>query len=120
MVLRRAKDLRVADHSLIGQGSSDPFVVIRCDGALAQSRVVSKNLNPVFDELLSLRVEDGTAPISIEVRDKDMVGSDLLGRVELGAVGSLDASTDTWYQLCLLYTSPSPRDVEESRMPSSA
>ena len=24
------------------------------------------------------------------------------------------------YQRCLLYTSPSPRDVEESRMPSSA
>ena len=24
------------------------------------------------------------------------------------------------YLLCLLYTSPSPRDVEESRMPSSA
>ena len=25
-----------------------------------------------------------------------------------------------WAQACLLYTSPSPRDVEESRMPSSA
>ena len=24
------------------------------------------------------------------------------------------------YEICLLYTSPSPRDVEESRMPSSA
>ena len=24
------------------------------------------------------------------------------------------------YQICLLYTSPSPRDVEESRLPSSA
>ena len=24
------------------------------------------------------------------------------------------------YDTCLLYTSPSPRDVEESRMPSSA
>ena len=24
------------------------------------------------------------------------------------------------YSICLLYTSPSPRDVEESRMPSSA
>ena len=24
------------------------------------------------------------------------------------------------FKLCLLYTSPSPRDVEESRMPSSA
>ena len=25
-----------------------------------------------------------------------------------------------WYKACLLYTSQSPRDVEESRMPSSA
>ena len=25
-----------------------------------------------------------------------------------------------WHWDCLLYTSPSPRDVEESRMPSSA
>ena len=25
-----------------------------------------------------------------------------------------------WHRVCLLYTSPSPRDVEESRMPSSA
>ena len=31
-------------------------------------------------------------------------------------------SFEKWYanQVCLLYTSPSPRDVEESRMPSSA
>ena len=27
---------------------------------------------------------------------------------------------DEHYSTCLLYTSPSPRDVEESRMPSSA
>ena len=27
---------------------------------------------------------------------------------------------DKPYRTCLLYTSPSPRDVEESRMPSSA
>ena len=27
---------------------------------------------------------------------------------------------DAQFQACLLYTSPSPRDVEESRMPSSA
>ena len=35
VVLRRAKNLRIADHSLIGQGSSDPFVILRCDGASA-------------------------------------------------------------------------------------
>ena len=28
--------------------------------------------------------------------------------------------TTSWAMICLLYTSPSPRDVEESRMPSSA
>ena len=28
--------------------------------------------------------------------------------------------TGNGYAVCLLYTSPSPRDVEESRMPSSA
>ena len=31
-----------------------------------------------------------------------------------------DLSISKEYQPCLLYTSPSPRDVEESRMPSSA
>ena len=29
-------------------------------------------------------------------------------------------SNTEWHNICLLYTSPSPRDVEESRMPSSA
>ena len=29
-------------------------------------------------------------------------------------------ATNAWNSNCLLYTSPSPRDVEESRMPSSA
>ena len=33
-----------------------------------------------------------------------------------GLMGQLGASST----ICLLYTSPSPRDVEESRMPSSA
>ena len=27
---------------------------------------------------------------------------------------------DEWYRICLLYTSPSPRDMRRSRMPSSA
>ena len=36
------------------------------------------------------------------------------------AVKTLNCVLDKMDQDCLLYTSPSPRDVEESRMPSSA
>ena len=50
-----------------------------------------------------------------------------LDRMIMGLlVGPIRASfeiSDTQFSLlagCLLYTSPSPRDVEESRMPSSA
>ena len=32
----------------------------------------------------------------------------------------LDAASVSRVKICLLYTSPSPRDVEESRMPSCA
>ena len=31
-----------------------------------------------------------------------------------------DVAVERQVEICLLYTSPSPRDVEESRMPSSA
>ena len=35
-------------------------------------------------------------------------------------VFNADSEVAKIYKNCLLYTSPSPRDVEESRMPSSA
>ena len=43
-------------------------------------------------------------------------------RLLLGSVGfkSMNSYEKRWHIFCLLYTSPSPRDVEESRMPSSA
>ena len=37
-----------------------------------------------------------------------------------GLYAASKIKTFTMYKPCLLYTSPSPRDVEESRMPSSA
>ena len=41
-------------------------------------------------------------------------------RVFLGDDGNNVNPVGGYYYTCLLYTSPSPRDVEESRMPSSA
>ena len=36
------------------------------------------------------------------------------------AMRTYEDALNNHYCICLLYTSPSPRDVEESRMPSSA
>ena len=58
--------------------------------------------------------------------DSDVFGED--ADIEKKTLSWLDFGvTQKWgfnpasdYSTCLLYTSPSPRDVEESRMPSSA
>ena len=54
-----------------------------------------------------------------------LVGSIALGRFLLMLLGSqagLPAEINTFliFEICLLYTSPSPRDLSTSRMPSSA
>ena len=48
--------------------------------------------------------------------------TELLSAISKGQVVRDIVLTDSSYENmnCLLYTSPSPRDVEESRMPSSA
>ena len=45
--------------------------------------------------------------------------SDVFSRVSWNGTYGIDIVRSI-YVSCLLYTSPSPRDVEESRMPSSA
>ena len=46
----------------------------------------------------------------------------LLEAIEAGVIddGDEGPTIDRFYYLCLLYTSPSPRDLSTSRMPSSA
>ena len=44
----------------------------------------------------------------------------LLGKSVSVALDPRTVGTQVDDEICLLYTSPSPRDVEESRMPSSA
>ena len=45
---------------------------------------------------------------------------DLLGVIDMMGLVPFDRYDRDMLRACLLYTSPSPRDVEESRMPSSA
>ena len=66
--------------------------------------------NPVWEWLEEIGNDSNIYPVSI-----DSVATDFLGTHDLLYDKMLKA-----FLICLLYTSPSPRDVEESRMPSSA
>ena len=46
--------------------------------------------------------------------------SDLSYQLEIESIEDYQEHTTDYAKGCLLYTSPSPRDVEETRMPSSA
>ena len=65
-----------------------------------------------IDELISkLRLDPNNKSLILEIAEKHFT----LNQNEEGFDKLLDL-----FNSCLLYTSPSPRDVEESRMPSSA
>ena len=74
-----------------------------------------------FDPVLGLEVH---VELGTETKMFDSAPNSSLGEpntrvtpVSVGLPGSLPVANE---RACLLYTSPSPRDVEESRMPSSA
>ena len=70
-------------------------------------------INPYQERIMEiLEREFGKANLSLE--------TGRLARQANGSVLVRYGDTMVLVAACLLYTSPSPRDVEESRMPSSA
>ena len=68
-----------------------------------------------FVEQLARRVA-ATMPHSIDIGD--LVQDGVIGLID--AAHRFDESRGIKFETCLLYTSPSPRDISGSRMPSSA
>ena len=66
--------------------------------------------------------EDGAATIQANsvALGTDTTGNYVATIADSGGGGITVANSGSESAACLLYTSPSPRDVEESRMPSSA
>ena len=55
-------------------------------------------------------------------RETNIYGTETLADIENWFFENIDSKKHevNWFQSCLLYTSPSPRDRQKSRMPSSA
>ena len=51
---------------------------------------------------------------------KDIIEQELNKAINFLGQNKFSDAESICNEICLLYTSPSPRDVEESRMPSSA
>jgi len=91
-------------------------VLIRGPGGNAYALIECKTWGAEYTKARNKLLEDGGQLFSYYVQERDAQTLYLYA-------ASLDSPTTPKAELirtCLLYTSPSPRDVEESRMPSSA
>ncbi|XP_071735234.1 synaptotagmin-3-like [Rutidosis leptorrhynchoides] len=71
--------------------SSDPYVIIRMGEHTLKSKVVKKNLNPVWDEDFTLTIGD-PLPIKLEVYDRDLLSADdKMGDAEFDITPFLEA-----------------------------
>ena len=62
-------------------------------------------------------------PSSLHVKDSPIAGQGIFAKEDIDAMMYIGVShiiLDDMIWSCLLYTSPSPRDKRQSRMPSSA
>ena len=92
-------------HTRIARGQDAMAVALRLIGWFATTGLATLGVATLFFVLLGSFTLSGT-----------MLQLDNLTARFLAA----DAARQAQFQTCLLYTSPSPRDKRQSRMPSSA
>ncbi|XP_008803167.1 C2 and GRAM domain-containing protein At1g03370-like [Phoenix dactylifera] len=85
-------------------GLSDPYVKLQLGKQRAKTKVVKKNLSPVWDEEFSFRVGDLSEELTVCVLDEDKIfNDDFLGQVKVPLSKVLDADNlslgTQWYQL---------------------
>ncbi|XP_018053591.1 PREDICTED: multiple C2 and transmembrane domain-containing protein 1 isoform X3 [Atta colombica] len=95
--IRRGANLVAMDRC----GASDPYVKVKCSGRLLhKSRTVHRDLNPIWDESVTLPIEDPFQPLTIKVFDydwglqDDFMGAALLDLTQLDLGHSQDITLE--------------------------
>ena len=87
IVVEKGENLVAKDWSFRkANRTSDPYVVVKLDGKeLGKTLVVDKSLSPVWSFAVETEVleEHLSSSLEFEIRDKDLVGSDAMGSVQL-------------------------------------
>ena len=85
---------------------------------------MGQKTNPIGNRLGIIRGWDsnwwGGRDYGDKIAEDDKIRKYIYARLSRASVSSIIIERTLKLIICLLYTSPSPRDVEESRMPSSA
>ncbi|KAM9125436.1 multiple C2 and transmembrane domain-containing protein 2 isoform 2-T4 [Pangshura tecta] len=74
--LKEGRNLVIRDRC----GTSDPYVKFKLNGkTLYKSKVIYKNLNPVWDETVVLPIQTLDQKLRVKVYDRDLASSDFMG-----------------------------------------
>ncbi|XP_016439294.2 GTPase activating protein 1 [Nicotiana tabacum] len=91
--LLRIRILRGINLAIRDFRSSDPYVVVRMGRQKLRTRVVKKNVNPEWNDDLTLCIAEPILPIKLIVYDKDTFSrDDKMGDAELDIVPFINAA----------------------------
>ncbi|KAG0484788.1 hypothetical protein HPP92_008669 [Vanilla planifolia] len=91
--LLRVRLLRGVNLAVRDFFTSDPYVVLRMGKQKLKSRVIKRNVNPEWNEELTLYVEDPSLPVKLKVYDKDTFSfDDPMGNAEFDIRPLFDVS----------------------------
>ncbi|CAL9101937.1 unnamed protein product [Musa textilis] len=74
--LLKVRVLRGVNLAVRDLWSSDPYVILKMGKQKLKTRVIKRNTNPIWNEELTLSVEDPALPVRVEVYDKDTFSLD--------------------------------------------
>ncbi|VFQ69157.1 unnamed protein product [Cuscuta campestris] len=74
--LLRIRVLRGVNLAVRDVRSSDPYVIVRMGKQKLKTSVVKKNVNPEWNEDLTLSISDPNLPVKLQVFDKDLFSCD--------------------------------------------
>ncbi|KOB68635.1 putative transmembrane 1 protein [Operophtera brumata] len=111
--LKRGQNLVAMDKN----GTSDPYVKFKAGGRLLhKSRIVHRDLNPVWDECFTVPIEDPFQPVQIKVFDYDWgLQDDFMGSCQLDLT-ALELGRTQDMVLCLHDPDKPTQDMGEIKM----
>ncbi|XP_055806565.1 protein C2-DOMAIN ABA-RELATED 1-like [Solanum dulcamara] len=97
--LLRIRIIRGINLAIRDLRSSDPYVVVSMGKEKLKTRVVKRNVNPEWNEDLTLCIAEPILPIKLQVYDKDTFSrDDNMGDAEIDIVPFIDAVRTTLFK----------------------